>query len=477
MKIKEQIPYWLITIGTIIALILPRLAQDGMFTDGVLYAAVAHNLAIGKGTIWFPYFDNFLFPFFHQQPPLTFIIQSYFFENYGDSMYVERVYSFGTACISAGLIAWLWMLINKDDPENKKMAWLPVLMWIIIPVCFWAYSNNMEENTMGVFTLLAVVLIYKGLMSGNWFKVAYIIVGSAVTMLAFLCKGFPGLFPVIIPALYYVVIRPARYPSFRAVVFSILAIVVPFVIFNIIMVHNYINRSLTAYLNERVLNSIQHVSNVNSRFYIIGNLFFVQLIVPVLLTAIILGISGRAAFRFKELNNEYKKKILLFLLIGACASFPLIVTKEQRNFYLVTSLPYYAIALALLACRHLNVLLLKIKPMAVKVILAASALYVIIGLLYSYSLMGKIGRDKEQLHDVYAFGKIIHNDADVKVYRETYQDWGLHNYFVRYFCISLSRDTSNSYEYFLLEKSLNKPPPPVYNKLVAQGEKYDLYKK
>ncbi len=448
-----------------------------MFTDGVLYASIAHNLAIGKGTIWFPYFDDIMYPFFHQQPPLTFIIQSTFFEDYGDSIYVERGYSFLTACISAALIVWLWKIINKDDPENKKMAWLPVLMWIIIPVCFWAYCNNMEENTMGVFTLLSVVLIYKGLVSGSWMKVIYIIIGSGVTVLAFLCKGFPGLFPMIIPALYFFIIRPVRYPAFKAVLFSLLAIIVPLLIFCILMVHNYINSSLTAYINERVLNSIKHVSNVKSRYYLLGELFFLQLIVPVALTAIILGLSGKAAFKFKELNKDYRNRIILFLIIGVTASFPLIVTKEQRAFYLCTSLPYYAIAFAMLASRHLNVLLLKINLKVVRIVLFSSVAYIIIGLAYSSAMIGKTGRDKEQLHDVYAFGKIIPVDSDIRVYSETWDDWGLHNYFVRHFNISLAADTSSKYDYFLLEKSLQRTPPAMYSKLVAQGEKYDLYKK
>jgi 4-amino-4-deoxy-L-arabinose transferase-like glycosyltransferase len=91
-----------------LGLILPVLIQDGFFMDGLLYTCVAKNQGNGIGSFWFPISDATWNvagkTTFHEHPPLVFGIQSIFFEVLGNSMYVERFYSFLTACITALLI-------------------------------------------------------------------------------------------------------------------------------------------------------------------------------------------------------------------------------------------------------------------------------------------------------------------------------------------------------------------------------------
>src|SRR5580698_1195935 len=135
-----------------------------MFMDGMLYISVAHNLSEGIGTFWFPQFSYFNMAglnSFHEQPPLCFGIESLFFKLFGNSIYVERLYTFTTLCITVALIYFFWKEIFKNNYFIRKLSWIPVLLWITIPVCYWSYCNNMCENTMGIFTLLAVFLLYK----------------------------------------------------------------------------------------------------------------------------------------------------------------------------------------------------------------------------------------------------------------------------------------------------------------------------
>lgn len=480
--------FWLLTLGTIIALALPRVLKDGMFTDGVLYASVAHNLAIGKGSFWYPYFDKYMFPFFHQQPPLTFGIQALFYKWFGDSYYVERVYSFATALISALLIAAIWREIYKGH-TYKAHSWLPVLCWIIIPVCFWAYSNNMEENTMGIFTLLSVWCIYKGLTANSYGL--YIILGSLFIVPAALCKGFPGMFPLAMPLLYIGVVKPG-YSLGKAVMLITTPLLINAILFTLLI---ETHPSLIAYLNDRVLNSIQKVSNVDNRFYLLIQLFTIELIVPAILAAIIVLWAGKASsvtlsqpvpnargskcLQFKELTIQDRRNILFWFLVGISASFPLIVTREQRIFYLATSLPYFAIAIALVAVPYAHVLLQKINTEARGFTLFKTlmVLYVIIGLGVSYLSLGQTGRDKEKLHDVYAIGKLIGNNADIKTSAQTWTDWSLHNYFVRYYNISLASDSSTGCTYYMVNKLTKEEPPKNYTSLQYQGEVFDLYRK
>jgi 4-amino-4-deoxy-L-arabinose transferase-like glycosyltransferase len=79
----NRLPFWLLTINAIVWLILLPLYQDGMFMDGVQYAAVARNLAKGIGSFWFPVFsDNYVAGLnsFHEHPPLVYYLQSFFFK-------------------------------------------------------------------------------------------------------------------------------------------------------------------------------------------------------------------------------------------------------------------------------------------------------------------------------------------------------------------------------------------------------------
>lgn len=155
-------PFWIFSIAVFCALLMPSLVQDGMFMDGVLYSSVAKNLAHDRGTFWFPYFSATTHTFFHEQPPLIFGIQSLFFRLMGDSIYTERFYSFLMACINGGLIHLVWKEFFRES-DFKNLSWLPFFLWITIPVCFWSFQNNMQENTMSVFTLSATLFILKGI--------------------------------------------------------------------------------------------------------------------------------------------------------------------------------------------------------------------------------------------------------------------------------------------------------------------------
>ena len=153
----KHLPFRIFTLAIFIGLIIPLLVQDGMFMDGVLYTAVAKNQAEGFGSFWYPIFadtwNKHGVHTFHEHPPLVFGIQSLFFKIFGTSIYVERFYSLLSAIITAWLIHINWKALFQNQKHLIKFSWLPILFWIIIPICFWSFQNNMQENTMGIFTL------------------------------------------------------------------------------------------------------------------------------------------------------------------------------------------------------------------------------------------------------------------------------------------------------------------------------------
>ena len=63
--------------------------------DGLYYATIAKNLANGLGSFWQLYFTE-LDGVFYGHPPLAMGLQSILFSIFGDSIYIERAYSFST---------------------------------------------------------------------------------------------------------------------------------------------------------------------------------------------------------------------------------------------------------------------------------------------------------------------------------------------------------------------------------------------
>jgi hypothetical protein len=59
----------ILTAAALAAAILPRLAQRGMFVDGVTYASIARNLSQGRGSFWSPFYTATIYPQFHEHPP------------------------------------------------------------------------------------------------------------------------------------------------------------------------------------------------------------------------------------------------------------------------------------------------------------------------------------------------------------------------------------------------------------------------
>jgi len=100
---------------------------------------------------------------FHEQPPLYFGLLAIFYKVFGTSMYVERLFVFVFYTITLVYICKLWKKLFISHIEVAKNAWLPVLFYSVIPVCFWAYTNHVEEVVMCAFALMAVYYAYVAL--------------------------------------------------------------------------------------------------------------------------------------------------------------------------------------------------------------------------------------------------------------------------------------------------------------------------
>jgi len=472
---NRDMPFWIISFSILIGLTLPVLIQDGMFMDAVLYTSVSHNLSMGIGTFWFPQFSlhNIArLPSFHEQPPLVFGIQALFFTIFGGSMVVERFYTFITMLITAIVIVLLWKEIFRDDDTLKRSGWLAIILWISIPVCFWSYSNNMHENTMGIFTLCSALFIVKAFRSLKT-SVPFCILSGIFILLATMSKGLPGFFPIAIPFLYWLTTKGTSFS--RSILYTAIIILVPFIIYTILFLIPESRESLSVYLFKRVLHRISDAPTVDNRFYILFRLFL-ELLPQILLVIIIATVAGLKKFRIfsSKKNNQLS---VFFILAGLSASLPLMLTLVQKRFYFVPALPFFAIGLAIPVASFIGNLIEKIdtKSRRYSIFFLLSIFLFLSTVTYSVMQKGKTGREKEILHDVYSIGKVVPKYSAISIPVEMWNDWGLQCYLIRYFNISLDPYKRNTF--FMTDKSMKTDTLSGYKKINIGTVKYELYKR
>lgn len=468
--------FWVLTVSVLCALVLPVVLKDGMFMDGLLYACTSKNLADGIGSFWFPHFSKMHLPFFNQQPPLGFEIQSLFFKVLGASIYTERIYSFLACIITACIINVVWRIIFPQEKEIKQMGWLPVFFWITIPVCFWSYANNILENTMTVFDLFAVIFILKFFLQKQ--NLLFILIAGIFVFLASLTKGIQGVFPIA--AIFFGWVAYRNVSFVKMIGYSILLTVVPFTIYFLLLQNDSVFLSLTIYFNNRVLHSIRSVSTVDNRLFLVGRL--VSELIPALVVSLLIILATIKTFRQtiseKYFSEGHQKHSLFFLLVGISASFPLMITLEQSGFYLVTSLPYFALSISFFVAPLVSRWIEKINMQRVgyKISKVISLLLLSIVLIYSGLQIGKFNRDEEMLHDVHLIGKEIPRATILGSTPDLWQTWSLQEYLIRHYYICQDSVILPKHDYLLLESEKDAPVEMKIQKVNIPTVKYHLYK-
>lgn len=426
----EQRPFFVLTFSLLLVLVVPALVREGMFMDGMIYATVAKKLANGTGSLWNLELYNPQIDSYRDQPPLGIWIQSLFFLILGNSIYTERIFSFFTLVVNAFLIVKLWNVINRESETSQKTGWLPVVFWIIMPVCFWSFSNNMMENTLSIFILLSVIFIFNNMQSK---KNSWLILSGFFLFLAVMTKGVQALFPACFPFVLFLVFRQGNWYS--SLLQCLILLIIPSILFFFIFQIPDARIYFEDYFSKRLVYTFTAAEfQDESRIHLLKKLTE-ALIVPV-----ILALSLQFGLRVKTKLLPHAKKIFIaFSYLALSGSIPLMVTKEQRRFYLVPVLPYYAIAIASLVGRKTtnSVDVVMTNEMTRKMLNSVSALILISVISYSAYSVGKPGRDAELISDVKEIGKHVPMGSTVKTDAGIADRYGLRLYLERYYDISL----------------------------------------
>jgi 4-amino-4-deoxy-L-arabinose transferase-like glycosyltransferase len=426
---SNNTPFWLFLIGLFLILVSKSLLTEGMFFDGVTYASISRNMAEGQGTFWNPYYTQTLYPEFRQHPPLALGMEALAFKALGDHWWVEKVYSVLTFLISGLFIALIW----KRTTNNIRWAWLPLLFWLTMPLVSWSATNNLLENTMSVFVLFSVYLMIVSYQRNHKF---WLFLSAVALLLAFLSKGFTGLFPLVFPILYCAFDQKRKWiqgPIDSLILMISLAVFagIMFLMFPSSLPY------LKDYIQLQVIGGGLHEATVSSRFYIVFSLLL-QLIVPfvIVITLVILKTKNKDSNKVFEFPPD-KAWFYIFLILGLLGVLPIMVSVKQRDFYMLAALPFFALACGHITIAEVNTLMLKITPNLLKWITLGASCILLIGIMLNLVHIGKYGRDEALIEEVKQ--QIVESEGNnsIEIAPEEYTNWAKHAYYMRYGKISL----------------------------------------
>jgi len=458
---------WLVALVYTVFAIVMLLFMDGMFMDGVLYSAVSRNMALGNGTFWSPAFSQTMHTPFHEQPPFMLWFQSLFFTLFGtENIYPERIYCLLFLVLTVWAMAVFWVKLTQD----KTTAWWPVLLFLIIPTISWGFINNVMENTMSLFDIVAVYFIYRYMSEDK--KAILLIPAVAFTFLASFSKGIPGLFPIAVPVLYSWSIE-RKILSKKAFIGGVVLLLSLIGIYLLLIQIPEAKESYVLYFKSRFPNfpNTPH-SNTGNRLQLLQNLLQ-ELAMPLGLIAF-LALANYLHKKPAYISKGNTGKAWFFLLVALSASLPIMVSYEQRGFYLNTSMPYFAMAIAV-AFAPLTGAFDGISQRFINGFKILLLMGFIAGIGLTFAKAGEYKRDADRLTAIKEIKKFAPKGSIIYCNKSLWADWSLHNYLQRFAEIGLSKDEPVPYGLYIQFKTDKTPVPDTYMPHDKGREWVDVY--
>jgi len=413
------------------ALVVPRVLEWGMFHDGLVYASVSRNLAAGIGTLWAPSYTQTVEPIFREHPPLAFALQSLSFRVLGGGFFVEKLHGALLMLASLALVAAIW----SELAAGCAGRWIPVLLLLAMEQWSWALANNLLETIVTPLCLGACYAAIR-LVRGGRAWAAPLALG---VLLGFLAKGPVALFPLAAPLLLSP-LEPGAPRTLRgARTLTLCAAAGALVLAGLgaLALWPAARQSLSGYLGQQVLPVL-----AGERGYVVraaGRLFLALELARVLAPIALVAALVRWSQRRSGLPARHDRAALAMLLVGLSGSLPLSVSQKQMSYYLLPSLPFFALGFGLLvAPRHEHAA----PPQwlwGMGWALAATVSGVFIAL--SIARAGEPYRDHEYAALIAGLEDLSVVPADrvrIGVDRELWRDWALHAYLQRFLCASLT---------------------------------------
>jgi len=204
-----------------------------------------------------------------------------------------------------------------------------------------------------------------------------------------------------------------------------------------------------------------------------------ELIPPLSLTIIFLGICRIKKLTELQKLQKIKKWSILFILIGLSASIPLMISIKQSRYYLVPSFPYFALGLAKVIAPGIYQLInqINIHSRKFRYWLYLTLILLISVTTFSILQFNKIERDKDLIKAVYEIGRLVPQNKIMSICPSIWQNWLFHAYFARYFNISLEGYNAPR-EYLITDSRCNNEVPlEKYERINLKTKYFELCKR
>jgi len=437
--------------------------------DGLFYADISRNMSLGLGSFWKPHLTNNLFNVFYEHPPLAFGLQSLFFKIFGDYLYVERLYSILTYILVGYLIVLIWENLTKD----KKTGWIPLFFWIITGNVAWAAANNMLENTMSIFVCLAVLFYFKSAQKNRFL---WITLSALSLSLGLLTKGFFCLYIWGLPFFIWAFKQnKSLLQTSTDTIVLVLVTTLPIAVlyFSSAEAQNY----MLTYFTKQVMGSIENVQTVDTRFAIVQG-FFGSILAPLLFAFLILLVARKMKMP-KSFIRMNIREFLMFCTIALSGVIPIMISLKQRNFYILTVYPLFAIGLAYCLLPTIKELTSTIvfKSKSFKALQKITISIILISTSLFFYQTNRMELDNDLIYDSKIIINEIGKDNTINICQELRTNYSLHGYFSRFGNVSLESSPKNVCQYYLSFGDCNKETLETnYDLISLKTRKYKLYK-
>lgn len=451
---QRQGSLYFIVIGVFLLMISGGFLSEGLSRVGMDNAVVSQRMAEGFEDFWLPSLSSPGHPDRMNYLPLGYWIESQWYNLFGSNSFMaEKVYSVLTYIIIAALMIWIWYLMGMP----KRTGWLPLVCLITIPIVSWSATNNLLESTMTMFILLSVafllmaeraatirmlrIAVSKPASIYTIGRVGWVLLAALAMELAFMVKGFSGLFPIFFPFIYWLLVRRVRvvFPILSTVLVLLVWIVTLFVAF---LLSPDIYNHLYNYIHGQMIGGLLHVQTVASRFYIVYVLV-VQMIVPLMILVIIslMRIRRNPFYRFifywrndklTEIQKGQSKTGWAMFVLGLSGVLPIMLGLKQQEFYIVPTLPFFALSMGCLLYYLLEDWLQNINKVANGVLIALALLLFGSGLIMNVSSLHKINSNEALLSDMKMILPQLRQGETISVSEEVMQNTEAAEYFYRY---------------------------------------------
>lgn len=480
------------TLFYIVAMFLPRLVVQGMFGDGLLYASIARNMSIGKGSMWYPFFSSSYWldnvpPIYYENPPLMLWLESLLFSAIGDYWWIEKLYSLILLMINCFLMVKIWQFFERQYAFSLKgLSYLVLVFWYLMPTVIWGNPNNLMDNNLLTFCLLSVWFILKAitlnknsqinaqrvdnqpmstpsvlsynapLIASNSLSITHyglLILASLSIFLGILTKGPVALYPLALPILFAfftkeITLKKAFNYTFILTLISGLFFII-LLYFNADAKHYFTNyweqRLLAVIVGSRNDMKLDGWEKIDILVTLITELL------PIL-GVFLLFYLGLKIKRIQILiPKQYINFGLFFLFLGLSATLPIMISSKQSGVYLIAGLPMFAFSATFFALPFFErwVNLKQFKRFSTQ-LTYFSWLGLVVTLIHVGLTAGTFGREKLLLSDIDNLKKIMPEDEKVGVCFEMMDNFVFHVNLQRFCRYELRKNTPTTY--FLTRK-------------------------